>query len=91
MAADGRCTLEATDLEVGVRLEVAGLEIAEPADVAELAERVGMKYRPGARGQFSHSNIITVLNPEGEIVRQQTGLNQNIEEMVTVVQQIAAR
>jgi len=52
---------------------------------------VGMKYKNGARGQFAHFNIITVLNPDGEIVRQQTGLNQNIEEMVAMVQQMAAR
>jgi len=63
----------------------------EPADVAELAARLGMKYKNGARGQFAHSNIITVLNPDGEIVRQQIGLNQNINEIVTMVQQIAAR
>jgi len=63
----------------------------EPADVAELAARVGMKYKNGARGQFAHSNIITLLSPDGEIVRQQIGLNQNIEETVAMVQQIAAR
>jgi len=63
----------------------------ESAGVAELAARVGMKYKNGARGQFAHFNIITVLNPDGEIVRQQTGLNQNIEEMVAMVQQMAAR
>ena len=63
----------------------------EPADVAELAARVGMKYKYGARGQFAHSNIITVLNPDGEIIHQQIGLNQNIEETVAMVQQIAAR
>src|SRR6267142_1016381 len=62
----------------------------ESAGVAELAARVGMKYKNGARGQFAHFNIITVLNPDGEIVRQQTGLNQNIEEMVAMVQQMAA-
>ena len=63
----------------------------EPAEVAELAARVGMKYKNGARGQFAHSNIITVLNSDGEIVRQQIGLNQNIEETVAMVQQMAAR
>jgi len=62
----------------------------EPAEVAELAARLGMKYKNGARGQFAHSNIITVLNSDGEIVRQQLGLNQNIEEMVAMVQQMAA-
>src|SRR5882724_4170118 len=63
----------------------------EPGDVAELAARVGMKYKNGARGQFAHSNIITLLSPDGEIVRQQIGLNQNIEETVSMVQQIGAR
>jgi len=63
----------------------------EPADVAELAARVGMKYKYGARGQFAHSNIITVLNPDGEIIHQQIGLNQNIEETVAMVQQIAVQ
>ena len=58
-------------------------------NVAELAARLGMKYRYGARGQFSHSNIITVLNPRGEIVRQQTGLNQDIAETIALTQQIA--
>lgn len=32
VATDGRCILMATDLEVGVRLEVAGLEIEEPGE-----------------------------------------------------------
>src|SRR4051794_8574099 len=32
VATDGRCTLLATDLEVGIRLEVAGLEIQEPGE-----------------------------------------------------------
>src|SRR4051794_5467597 len=32
VASDDRCTLMATDLEVGVRLEVAGLEVEEPGE-----------------------------------------------------------
>jgi protein SCO1/2 len=63
----------------------------ESAAVAELAGQLGMKYRKGARGQFGHSNILTLLDPNGEIVHQQTGLNPNIDEMVAKVQQIAAR
>jgi len=63
----------------------------EPAEVADLAARVGMKYKFGARGQFSHSNIITLLNRNGEIVHQQIGLNQSIDETVAMVQQIAAK
>jgi protein SCO1/2 len=63
----------------------------EPADVADLAARLGMKFRNGARGQFSHSNIITVLNPGGEIVHQQTGLNQDVGGTVAMVQQVTVR
>lgn len=44
-------------------------------DVRELAALLGVNYAPDARGQFAHSNLITVLNAEGEIVFQQPGLN----------------
>src|SRR5437660_10641916 len=32
IAADGRCTLMATDMEVGIRLDVCGLTIQEPGE-----------------------------------------------------------
>jgi protein SCO1/2 len=44
-------------------------------DVRELAAMLGVSYRKDANGQFAHSNVITVLNSEGEIVFQQPGLN----------------
>ena len=59
-----------------------------PDDVLELAALLGVKYKQDARGQFSHSNIITVLNAEGEVVHQQIGLNQNIDETVATVQRL---
>ena len=33
-------------------------------------------------GQFAHSNLITILNSEGEIIHQLVGLNQDIQETV---------
>jgi protein SCO1/2 len=54
----------------------------EPDAVQELAALLGVRYKQDARGQFAHSNVITVLNPDGEIVRQQVGLSQDIEETV---------
>jgi protein SCO1/2 len=45
-----------------------------PDDVRELAALLGVNYQKDARGQFMHSNLITVLNAEGEVVSQQTGL-----------------
>jgi protein SCO1/2 len=52
-----------------------------PEDVRELALVLGIKYRQEARGQFSHSNVITILNAEGEISFQQTGLANSPAEL----------
>jgi protein SCO1/2 len=57
----------------------------EPDDVQELAALLGVRYKQDARGQFAHSNVITVLNADGEIVRQQIGLSQDIQETVRVL------
>ena len=51
---------------------------ATPDDTLELAALLGVKYKREDTGQFAHSNLITVLNAEGEIVHQQIGLNQDI-------------
>lgn len=54
----------------------------ESDDVLELAALLGVKYKEDANGQFTHSNLITVLNAKGEIVHQQVGLGQNIADTV---------
>ena len=60
-------------------------------DVLELAALLGISYKQDATGQFSHSNIITVLNANGEIVHQQIGLNQDINETVRVIEKLLAK
>ncbi|HTX66532.1 MAG TPA: SCO family protein [Opitutaceae bacterium] len=45
-----------------------------PGDIRELAAVLGVKYKQDAAGMFEHSNLITVLNPEGEVVHQRAGL-----------------
>ena len=62
-----------------------------PDDVLELAALLGVQYKQGARGQFSHSNVITVLNAEGEIVHQQIGLNQDIQPTVSVAEHLTSQ
>jgi protein SCO1/2 len=54
----------------------------KPDDVLELALLLGVKYKKDAAGQFAHSNVVTVLDAKGEIVHQQTGLNEDISESV---------
>ena len=50
-----------------------------PDDTLELAALLGVKFKRETSGQFAHSNLITVLNEQGEIIHQQVGLNQDIQ------------
>lgn len=52
-----------------------------PEDIRELAALLGVNYRQDPRGQFAHSNLITLLNAEGEVIAQQNGLNLAPDEM----------
>lgn len=63
----------------------------EPADVQELAMLLGVKYQQDARGQFAHSNLITVLNAEGEIVQQRAGLQGDVSGLAKAVVAAAPR
>ena len=51
-------------------------------DVLELAALLGVKFKKDAQGQFMHSNVLTLLNSQGEIAFQETGLNPSTERMV---------
>jgi len=48
--------------------------------VRELAALLGVKYQRGEDGSYAHSNLFTVLNREGEIVHQRTGLVGGLDE-----------
>lgn len=54
----------------------------EPDDVRELAALLGVNYRKDARGQYAHSNLLTLLDAQGEVSYQQAGLNLPPDEMV---------
>jgi protein SCO1/2 len=57
--------------------------------VRELAALLGINYKQDARGQFAHSNLITILNADGEIVHQVKGLQQPVEETVELLMKLA--
>jgi protein SCO1 len=59
-----------------------------PEDVLELAASLNVKFKKDAQGQFLHSNVITLLNAEGEVVWQQVGLTANKDEMVRRVSEL---
>jgi protein SCO1/2 len=58
-----------------------------PDDVLELGALLGVKYKKDSRGQFAHSNVITVLNTRGEIIHQQIGLNGGIADTVKKIRE----
>ncbi len=62
-----------------------------PGAVMELAALLGVRYQQTDTGGFMHSNLITVLNANGEIVYQQAGLNQDVEATVKALQTLDIR
>ncbi|QYM78780.1 SCO family protein [Horticoccus luteus] len=52
----------------------------DASTVRELAALIGEHFKQNGDGSFSHSNLLTVLNPEGEIVHQRTGLKGGLAE-----------
>jgi len=57
----------------------------DAANVQELAMLLGVKYQRDARGRYAHSNLITVLNSEGEIVHQRNGLQGEVSQAANAV------
>lgn len=53
--------------------------------VLELAVALGMKYRKTSPMDFAHSNIITVLAPDGTIFYQTSSIGQDIDKTLEAV------
>lgn len=51
--------------------------------VREFANVLAVKYKQISPMDFSHSNIISVFNPKGELIHQQEGLGVDNKETVT--------
>ena len=63
----------------------------EADDVRELAALLGVNFAADSRGQFAHSNIITLLNAEGEIAFQHNGLKQDHGPLITAITTAAVK
>ncbi len=57
--------------------------------VRELAALLGVKFKQEADGAFSHSNLLTILNREGEIVHQRQGLKGGLDEAAAALAKVA--
>ncbi|MFH5832708.1 SCO family protein [Halalkalibaculum sp. DA384] len=56
-------------------------------DVLEIAALLGVKYKRISETDFTHSNMITVLNREGEIVHQREKLQDQPGKIVKIIGQ----
>jgi protein SCO1/2 len=54
-------------------------------DILELAALLGFKYRKEENGDYSHTNMIAILDKKGEIVHTHLGLNKDMTEAKSVV------
>lgn len=54
----------------------------DAGQVQDFAAVLGIKYKQDAQGQFSHSNVLTLLDASGEIAYQEPGLTLGADEMV---------
>jgi protein SCO1 len=54
----------------------------------EIANVLGVRVKPLKDGGFDHSNIIQLLNAQGEIVFQQPGLNINPDETLKEIRKL---
>jgi len=57
----------------------------------EFAAVLAVNYKQISPIDFSHSNIISVFNPEGELVFQQEGLGVNNEKTIETINQEASK
>jgi protein SCO1 len=61
----------------------------DPEATLELAVLLGVRYRRDPQGGFAHSNLMTVLNKQGEIVHRHVGLQQSVADTIAVIRRVA--
>ncbi len=54
-------------------------------NVLELAVVLGVKYKVISDTDFSHSNLITVLSPTGEVIHRQEGLGAQPDQTIQAI------
>lgn len=58
----------------------------QEADIRTVATVLGVQYSRLDSGEFTHSNTITLLSPEGLVVERLEGLRQPVEPMARTVE-----
>ncbi len=76
--ADTPTKLQQYAQRIGAEEEQWHFATGSEVDVRTLAALLGVRYRKNPEGGYDHSNVVAVLNPEGEVVHRQEGLNQPV-------------
>ena len=63
---------------------------SESAKVRSLAMMLGVQYTKKSDGHFAHTNLVTVLDKRGRIVKRVEGLNQPMEKAAEDIKSIMA-
>ena len=61
---------------------------AEQTDIRQLAALLGVKYRERSDGHFDHSNLITVLDPFGNISRRIEGIIGDLDDDIKFIESL---
>lgn len=61
----------------------------DQGDILELAALLGFKYKRVGNSDYTHSNMISVLNKEGEIVYQRKKLGDNPTDIIAAIKKVA--
>ena len=62
----------------------------DTAMIQDLGALLGFKYRKVSNTDFAHSNMITVLDSEGQIIHQQIGLNVDPGDTLAAIEKLLA-
>ena len=62
---------------MGLDRERFALLRGDPGDVRELAQVIGVAYAKTEGADIAHTRLVTVLDPGGEVVHQQTGVHED--------------
>ena len=55
-------------------------------DVRELAQVVGVAYEKTEGAEIAHTRLVTVLDPKGEVIHQQTGVSEDRERLIAGIE-----
>jgi protein SCO1/2 len=54
----------------------------EAGDVRELAQVIGVAYAKTEGAEIAHTRLVTVLDPGGDVVHQQTGVSEDRDRLI---------